>query len=248
MKQNVISPQKKLKYVRNLFRNLFTLYPRHEFTCVKMWVCQQLSRSSKLFHSFVITSLLLLLCGCGYHFGKTGDEQTTISVPFVKGDSDGMLTNEIIRAISSTGYFEYRRNDGNLQLLATILSDTDDRIGYRYDRDPTTGKRRKNIVGTENRETINVEVKLIDTYTQEILLGPEIISASADYDYVDSNSIRDLTFINSKGHATTIIDFSLGQLDSIEGAHDDAQTPIFRKLAQKIVDGLIIKTQIMPNT
>ena len=94
-------------------------------------------------------------------------------------------------------------------------------------------------MGTENREIITVEVKLIDTYTQEIILGPEVISASADYDYVDSNSIRDLTFIQPNGHPTTIIDFSLGQLDSIEGAHDDAQTPIFRKLAQRIADGLI---------
>ena len=179
----------------------------------------------------------LLLGGCGYHTRE--GEEMTISVPFIKGDGDGRLTSEVIRAISATGCFEFRKNNGNKELQVSILSDGDERIGYRYDRNPTTGELRKNIIGTENRETITVEVKLIDTYTQEVILGPEVISASADYDYVDSNSIRDLTFIQPNGHPTTIIDFSLGQLDSIEGAHDDAQTPIFRKLAQKIVDGLM---------
>jgi hypothetical protein len=179
----------------------------------------------------------VLLCSCGYRYD---DEQTTISVPFIKGDENGALTSEIVRALSSTGQFEYRKNNGQLQLIVTVLSDSDDRIGYRYDRNPTTGKRRKNIVGIENRETIAAEVKLIDTYTQKVILGPETISASADYDYIDSNSIKDLVFFNEHGKPATVIDFSLGQLDSIEGAHDDAQTPIFRRLAQKIVDGLML--------
>lgn len=187
-----------------------------------------------------VTLFLLLSClfGCGYHFCQKNDEQITINVPFVKGDATGRLTSEIIQALSTTGHFELRKGDANLQLLIAIVSNSDDRIGYRYDRNPTTGKRRKNIVGTENRETLNVEVKLVDSYTKEIILGPEIISVAADYDYVDSNSILDLTFLDPKGKAATIIDFSLGQLDSIEGAHDDAQIPLFRKLAQKIVDGL----------
>jgi hypothetical protein len=190
--------------------------------------------------SYIIASLLFLLSGCGYHFSDKQDRQNTISVPFIKGDADGMLTSEVIQAISASGHFEFRKNNGNLELQIAILSDNDDRIGYRYDRSPTTGKLRKNIIGTENRETITIEAKLVDTYTQEVILGPEVISANADYDYVDSNSIRDLTFVNPNGHPTTIIDFSLGQLDSIEGAHDDAQLPIFHRLAQKIVDGLII--------
>jgi hypothetical protein len=181
--------------------------------------------------------LAIFLQGCGYH---TTDQQNTISVPFVKGDGNGQLTTEIIHALTATGHFEFRKSGGNLELQVAIISDTDDRIGYRYDRNPTTGKLRKNIIGVENRETITIEFKLVDGYTQEILHGPEILTASADYDYVDYNSIKDLTFIQPDGTPTTSIDFSLGQLDSIEGAHDDAQTPIFRKLAQKIADGLLL--------
>ncbi len=189
--------------------------------------------------SSLLVFLCLLLYGCGYHFSESQDRQNTISVPFIKGDPDGLLTSEVIHALSASGHFEFRKTNGNLELQIAIVSDGDDRIGYRYDRDPS-GKLRKNIIGTENRETITVEAKLIDVYTQQVIIGPETICASAEYDYVDSHTIRDLTFIQPSGKPTTIIDFSLGQLDSIEGAHDDAQIPIFRKFAQKIVDGMII--------
>jgi hypothetical protein len=182
--------------------------------------------------------LLLLSASCGYHY-KEQAEQVSLSIPFVKGDVDGRLTNEIVHALSSSGQFTYQAEDGSLILHVEVLADSDERIGYRYDRKTTKeDKRRKNIVGTENRETINIRVKLINAATQEVLFGPRMISASAEYDYIDSNSIRDLVFSNPDGKDATVINFSLGQLDSIEGAHDDAQAPIFRKLAQKLVDEL----------
>lgn len=186
--------------------------------------------------------VVLLSSGCGYRFKEAGqDAEATISVPFIKGDSEGLLINELVQALSASGQFEYRRNNGNLLLHVNILSAGDERIGYRYDRNPVSGKLRDNIVGTENRETVAAEVKLVDCYTGETLFGPEIINATADYDYVDSNSIRDLVFFNSDGKPQTVLDFSLGQLDSVEGGHDDARTPAYRSLAKKIVDGLILR-------
>jgi hypothetical protein len=188
----------------------------------------------------LIACIFLALSGCGYRFSDDVERQNTISVPFIKGDGNGLLTSELIHALGSSGHFEFRKSNSNLELQVAIVSEGDERIGYRYDRNPTTEKLRKNIIGVENRETISVEAKLIDVYTQQVILGPETITASADYDYVDYNSVRDLVFFQPGGKPTTIINFSLGQLDSIEGAHDDAQVPIFRKLAQKIVDGLIV--------
>lgn len=178
---------------------------------------------------------LCLLASCGYHFSDREQEKTTVTVPLIRGDSDGSFMNAIVHALASSGQFAFRREQGNFLLSVAILSDSDDRIGYRYDRNPVSGKRRKNIVGIENRETIQAEVKLIDTYTQETVYGPQVICASTDYDYVDSHSSRDLIYLSPKG-PTTVIDFSLGQLDSIEGGHDDARLPIFRKLAQAIVE------------
>jgi hypothetical protein len=186
---------------------------------------------------------LFLLSGCGYRFeGSEADAQAiTITVPYIKGDLEGVLNNEIVRALSTSGQFECVQNGGALTLEAAILSEGDDRVGYRYDRDPTNGQLRTNIVGTENRLNVTAEVKLIDAYTGELLMGPQQVKAFAVYDYYDNNSIKDLTFIGPHGQPQKVLDFSLGQLDSVEGAHDDSFTPIFRMLAQKIVDGVIVK-------
>jgi len=189
----------------------------------------------------LILIVCLLLVGCGYHFSDKGQEKTTVTVPLIHGDIDGSFMNAIAHALTSSGQFAFRREQGHFLLSVAILSDSDDRIGYRYDRDPSSGKRRKNIVGIENRETIQAEIKLIDTYTQATVYGPHVICASADYDYIDSHSSRDLIYLSPNG-PTTVIDFSLGQLDSIEGGHDDARLPIFRKLAQAIVE--ILDTSI----
>jgi hypothetical protein len=36
-----------------------------------------------------------------------------------------------------------------------------------------------------------------------------------------------------------MIDFSLGQLDSVEGAHGDSASVVYQALARKIVEGLL---------
>lgn len=186
---------------------------------------------------------LLLVCGCGYHFdgGETERGTVTISVPYIKGDLEGQLNAQLVRALSSSGHFDCVQNGGELILEASIAGDGDERIGFRFDRNPQSGELRDNIIGTENRRTIIAVVTLIDTSTHTAVLGPQTVKADADYDYVDSNSIRDLTFITDRGIPEKVLDFSLGQLDSVDGAHDDASTVIYRHLAQKIVDGLLIQ-------
>jgi hypothetical protein len=191
--------------------------------------------------NFFFVSLLLFF-GCGYHF--EGSEQregvVSVSIPYIKGDGEGELNSALAKALGTSGLFDYVQNGGEWILQAAIIADGDDRIGFRYDRNPTTGKRRVNIVGTENRRSMSVQVTLINAHTQETLLGPQVVSATADYDYVDSNSIRDLTFVTIQGTPERVLDFSLGQLDSVDGAHDDTSAVVYRLLAQKIVDGLIL--------
>ncbi len=184
-----------------------------------------------------------LLSACGYHFEGSDNEGPTvsISVPYIKGDPEGLLAAQIVCELASSGQFDCVQTEGRLILQIALIAESDDRIGYRYDRDATTGKRRDNIVGTENRLTVSADVKLIDALTNEILVGPQIVKVFADYDYVDSNSVVDLTFVTPDGTPEKVLDFSLGQLDSVEGAHDDAFAVIHRRLAQKIVDGLIVK-------
>ena len=190
---------------------------------------------------------LLLLAGCGYHFegDPSSESLTTISVPYIKGDSEGVLNGEIAKALTTSGVFDYAHSAGAWVLEAAIISDGDDRIGFRYDRNPTTGTLRDNIVGTENRRTLGIEFKLIDPHSEEIVFGPEVITVTADYDYVDGNSIRDLVFIE-EGKPRTVLDFSVGQLDNVVGAHDDVNYPIYQMAAQKITQRLLLhrlKTQ-----
>jgi hypothetical protein len=181
---------------------------------------------------------LLLLAGCGYRIER--GEKIAISVPYVIGDYEGKLTEALARAVSRTSNFDYSKDDGDWILKAKILKTSNDRIGYRYDRDDRSGKLRSNIVGTENRKEIIVEVSVIDASTSRLIAGPQIIKADAQYDYVDPNSLRDLSFIDpTTGRRATSIAFSLGQLDSVGAAGEDAIYPIYRVLAQKIVDGLI---------
>ena len=189
----------------------------------------------------LFTFCILLAAGCGYHFdgGEKEGRTVTISVPYIKGDLEGRLNAELVKALSNSGHFDCVQNGGELLLEASIIGDGDDRIGYRFDRNPESGELRDNIIGTENRRTIIALVTLIETSTHATVLGPQTVKADGDYDYVDSNSIRDLTFITREGVPEKVLDFSLGQLDSIDGAHDDISTRIYRRLAQKIVDGLM---------
>jgi hypothetical protein len=194
----------------------------------------------------IVLAGLLLLSGCGYRFEGQDDQGGTISVsiPYIKGDGQGRLNSELAKALSESGMFDYMQNGGELILQATIIADGDERIGFRFDRDATTGKLRDNVIGTENRRSMSVQVMLVDAYTHETVLEPQVINAIVDYDYVDSNSVRDLTFTTTQGVPQKVLDFSLGQLDSVEGAHDDTSIDVYRLLAQKIVDGLIVRNAI----
>jgi hypothetical protein len=183
-------------------------------------------------------SFLLLFSSCGYHID--GEDAISVSVPYVIGDYEGELTDALTSALSQSANFRFTNGQGDWILKAKILRATNDRIGYRYDRDPKSGKLRDNVIGIENRKGITVEVQVIDAYTGKQVLGPQVIKASSDYDYTDSNSLQDLSFIDPKaGHRITSIDFSLGQLDSVGSAGEDAIYPIYKRLAQRIIDGMI---------
>lgn len=182
--------------------------------------------------------LLSLLSACGYRFDTSAP--ITVSIPYVVGDNEGAMTNALISALSNSSNFRYTTGKGDWILKAKITGSIHDRIGYRYDRDPKSGKLRDNVIGIENRRAITLEVSVIDANSEHQILGPQILQATADYDYVDPNSLQDLSFIDpSTGSRLTSIAFSLGQLDSVGSAGEDVMYPIYQKLAQKIVEGMI---------
>jgi len=204
-------------------------------------------RARSPFISNVFLALLLLsISSCGYRFSaRHTSGKIAIAVPYVEGDQSGHLTRELIRQLSGSGHFQVVCKGEKLVLHATLLQDEQARIGFRFDRDPQSGKRLSNLVGVENRRSMTAEVSLVNTITGKTLLGPEQIQAHTDFDYINSDSPWELAFRNPEGEKQKVINFSLGQLDSIEGAQDAATAPLFSMLAQKIVEGIISKKSLV---
>jgi len=159
-----------------------------------------------------------------------------MTVPFANGDEDGAFTAEIIRTLSSSGLADVRSFGGEYQLQVTVVKEEQEKIGFRVDPQKVDGKVKKNLLSSEGRKSMTIEAALI--YGGEVAYGPYLITADAEYDYVDGDSIQDLTFINPSGSLVTVLPFSLGQLESIESAQQAATRPLYRKLAQKIVDAI----------
>jgi hypothetical protein len=184
-------------------------------------------------------SIVILLTGCGYHFPDK-DEKISISIPYVKGDEEGKLTKELIKQISTSTPYEYVIEEGDLILKTVIIGSGNEQTGFRYDRKEISGKLERNLVVSENRRVITAEITLIDGMTHEILYGPIHVTGSADYDYSDVNSLPSLSFVTPSGKIESLLQFSLGQMDSVEGAEDDAALAAYRGLAKQIARSLNI--------
>ncbi len=181
--------------------------------------------------SFFNRSLFLVICSialasCGYHVEHQESPlsgYSTITVPYIIGDTDGSFTPVLVRELVRSGAFQYRAHDGVLQLNVAIVDVRDENIGFNYDR-KKRGKRTKDVIPTESRVIATVEVSVTERGTCRQLLGPARITASVDYDH-------DYYFSRNGVNV-----FSLGQLIDIDSAYDAVQTPLQELLARKIVD------------
>lgn len=152
----------------------------------------------------------------------------------MKGDENGALTEAIIRELVSSGVTNVSKN-APYRLDVKLIQSDGSKIGYRYNKQKVFGKIKNNIVGAEKRLSIKAEVTLFEKEDQ-IKAGPFIIEESADLDFVDGDSIQDLTFINSDGREETVLAFSLGQLEPIDSATNAAERPLYKNLAKKIAE------------
>ena len=192
-------------------------------------------------HSLWIALTSVILTSCGYHIddGEADLSAKTISVPYFKGDKEGVLTDTVIRALANSSTFTYANRGGSLTLEGKVIADNFEHIGYQYDRHSISGERINRLVPNEGRREISVEITLSDSRSLKILHGPFIVTAYSDYDFVDSDSLQYASFINQRGERESSLFFSLGQLDSAYGAREAALLPIYRQLAVKIAEGLM---------
>ena len=182
----------------------------------------------------------LLMVGCGYHISNDNliSSIPTISVPYIKGDKDGMLTEAVIKEISSSDCLSYTSGTGALILEGVITGEDTENLGYQYDRHPKSGKRFNRLVPNEQRKEIKVRISLIDSQSQKIAYGPFEIVAGNDYDFVNSDSLTDTSFVNIDQQRESVLFYSLGQLDSNQGASSNSFVPIYKKMAVKIIEGI----------
>jgi hypothetical protein len=182
----------------------------------------------------ILLVFLFIFTSCGYRFGEGAitKQYSTFTVPYIRGDADGILTAKIIKQMSLCAGLCYNRLDGDLILAIELVEVDDQNIGFRYDRN-RKGQilKSRSIIPTETRTTIWANVKVIEGATNRVLLEPVVISASLDFDHDYYSSRNEINI------------FSLGQLNDYDVAHDVAYRPLFDVLAQKIVDYLCASWQ-----
>ena len=181
-----------------------------------------------------------LLTSCGYRWQPEFPDSArpTVTVPYVIGDEEGQFTAEIIGALSRSGLVDVLNYGGDYTLQIAILASGSETIGYRRDQQKVDNKKMRNLLAVEGRRNMTIEAILYKGGTEEIVSGPYKISSGAEYDYLDGDSIQDLTFIGPDGNLITVLPFSLGQLEPSESAQEAAAKPLYTRLAQKIVDAI----------
>ena len=178
--------------------------------------------------SILIAPLLLIaLTNCGYKYGR-GDAQwvgSTISVPFVEGDSTGDFTQALVRELSTSGSFRYVNCGGSYRLCVSLLCQEEDNIGFRYDTD-RDGDLTTTTIPIETRVRATAEFSLVHVCSGEIVVGPERVSAWIDYDHEYTSGSDSLNLV------------SLGQVTDMEAASVVVPPRLGKKLAERIVDYL----------
>lgn len=189
-----------------------------------------------MWKALFVSLICWALSSCGYrwHYDYPDQLRPTVSIPFIAEDEDGALNSEVIAALENSGIVDVVSKNGTYQLRIEILSNRNEKIGYRRDPQQIGGETKKNLLASEGRRSIDAKVSLYNG--SGVIYGPYQITANSEYDYVDGDSLKDLTFIDKKGKLVEVLPFSLGQLESIESAQEATSKPLYRALAKKIVD------------
>ena len=182
--------------------------------------------------------VFLLVAGCGYQW-QDPEHLPTLSIPLVSQDEDGLLTAELMEAMSKSGSAKVVSEGGEYTLKVCVLGEKTEKIGFRVDPQKIDHKIREHLLATEARRCLDVDVFLYQG--EKLVFGPYRIQSSAEYDYVDGDSIQDLAFVDRSGNLIPVLPFSLGQLEPSESASLAASSSLYKDLARKVVHGVCRK-------
>lgn len=171
-----------------------------------------------------LLSLLCIISSCGYQMrAETPWSGSTLSIPFVTGDTTGEITSALIRRVASSGAFSYVEGESAFTLCVALKDYEESSIGFRYDTDKN-GDLTRTVIPVESRSRIVAEFSLVESSSGDIVIGPERIAASIEYDHEYNTGTDSLT------------NFSVGQVSDIEAAREQAPRQLGAVLAGRIVD------------
>ncbi len=192
---------------------------------------------NRLFQLLACFLSLLFFSSCSYHMlGMDKNEKVSLAVPFAEGDFNGLFTDAVVSSINSSTELNFDP-DADLVLKVAFLEEFSEKIGYKYDRE-TDGKLKKNLLPTENRQIVKLNVSIFSKAEEKVIFGPFQMSSDVDFDYVKEDSLEDLSFINQKNKRQTVLSYSLGQLESITAAEAAAKKALYKKTAKKLIETL----------
>lgn len=193
--------------------------------------------------SVFITVLLALACtSCRYQAASlniNGDAVVETSIAVIKKDPQGYLRNYLAREMATTGSLYYKDTNAKYTLKVSIEEDTNSKITFLWDRNPVTNENLKVFYPSEGMHEVVAKIELVDTQTGDAVIEPFFLNASADYDFVNPTVRNSVQFRDALGGEESILQYSLGQLDSEEGAKEASYNPVYQRLAKKIVNRLI---------
>jgi hypothetical protein len=167
--------------------------------------------------------ILFVLTSCGYHLRS--QRPVEVFVPYVAGDLEGIFTATLIHELSTRSNLDYSC-EGNFCLKVCLLEPSEENIGFKFAPEKNGGLSRI-LSPEESRLSLSAQCSLTDRNTGCTIFGPFLVTATYTYDFESDFS------------TANIHRFSLSQLEMHTLAKDEAFTPLYQLLAQKIIDTLV---------
>jgi hypothetical protein len=169
--------------------------------------------------AFLLISIFLLGSCHGYVLQEDSFMGRGIEVPFIPGDEEGLMTQEIILSLERSGFDVVR--SGSYELKLKLQSEDVRSLGYVYGRN-NTGALINELSLNESCLVSCYLISLIDKRSGEVVLGPDSINISIDYDH----EIEEVPY-NS-------VQYSMGQLNIEAEAQIGAKSALGRALATEV--------------
>lgn len=190
----------------------------------------------------LVLALAFGLTSCGYQsvaYQLRSKEKAEVSIPLIQGDENGSLRYDLAKQLSQVPGFRYSSDvKAQYRLDVKILQDASETIGYVWDEDPITGAFIKRLYPNEKRHKLKVSVSLFDTVSNKIVVPTFQIEDTVDFDFVNPTALKNIEFKDIQGNRQSVLQYSLGQLDSEEGAKQESFEPLSKSISDQMIQAL----------